>query len=196
MSVLFTPGPCTRIAPHCQPGGWRGGYTPRHPWGATRIQWGTHRDGAFVEACPPEPLGGFIRADASTLAEAEDRAWAKLQRALSCPGHEYERRNYRNGAGFCRHCNRFESRAFEPLERCAVCAAPTYHLPRSGQWYCAAHASLAPDPEPGTPEHATWLFLREADPDEPLDLEVLGEVLEGIAEGLRPFDAGPGRVDS
>jgi hypothetical protein len=67
---------------------------------------------AFVEAFPPD---GFIRGEGETLQEAEDSAWAQYVRETGCGGHEFERRGYRNGAGFCKHCGAFRSKVFKEL---------------------------------------------------------------------------------
>ena len=51
---------------------------------------------AFVEASPRDP-NTFLRGEGSTVEDAEDNAWAKLQQYLSCPSptgdHEYETRD-------------------------------------------------------------------------------------------------------
>ena len=46
--------------------------------------------------------------------KAEDQAWIKYRKIINCKGHELERRGYKNGAGFCKHCNLFVCGAFEP----------------------------------------------------------------------------------
>lgn len=97
------------------------------PWPAdVHVQGGEHgvvlhRDSsknygtAFVEAFPPEPEGGFIRGEGSTLAEAEAKAWEQYGREVACEGHEFERRGYTNGAGFCTKCNGFRGGVFPEL---------------------------------------------------------------------------------
>jgi hypothetical protein len=70
---------------------------------------------AFFEAFPENPRT-FIRGEGKTVKEAEEKAWEKLQGYLACEGHEFERRNYKNGVGFCKYCNMFKSHAFKPLE--------------------------------------------------------------------------------
>ena len=146
-----------RIAEQHLPGGWRStganAHTPRDAWPADcLVQWGSKglvfaqgaRTTAFFEAFPQEPAT-FIRGEGATVAEAEEAAFAKWHRILACPGHDFERRTWRNGSGACRHCDLFNSRAFEPLERCTVCQCPTYYslgVDAGGQqhWYCEAHA--------------------------------------------------------
>lgn len=68
---------------------------------------------AFFEAFPREP-DTFIRGEGKTIEEAEAQAWEHLERIKACPGHEYEKRGYTNGAGLCRHCDLFKSKVFEP----------------------------------------------------------------------------------
>jgi hypothetical protein len=98
---------------------------------------------AFFEACPPET---FIRGEGKTIPEAEADAWKQYQRILACPGHEFERRGYDNGAGFCKHCNMFKGNAFEPLHNCAVCGVATYHThDTNGNWYCLEHMGQIPE---------------------------------------------------
>ncbi len=154
-----------RIAEHCAPGGWRHAaepYTPAAAWPEDcYVQWGS--DGvvlsrskgsyrtAFFEAFPSEPAT-FIRGEGATVAEAEAKAFAAFEHYRACAGHEFERRGYTNGAGFCKHCGLFASKAFEPTTLCHVCGTPTNHScgytkdaetgARQAFWYCEAHAHL------------------------------------------------------
>jgi len=68
---------------------------------------------AFFEAFPNNPAT-FLRGEGKTIEEAEEQAWQKFQRYLACAGHEFEKRGYTNGAGFCKHCNMFACKVFEP----------------------------------------------------------------------------------
>lgn len=76
---------------------------------------------AFFEAFPEDPRSGFMRGEGKTLAEAEEKAWEQYQVWLCCDGKgpqphgPYERRQYRNGAGFCTRCGIWMSQVFEPL---------------------------------------------------------------------------------
>jgi hypothetical protein len=87
----------------------------------------------FMEVYPPG--ASFIRGEGETPAACEDACWAAYQRALHCvegrTEHELEPRGYKNGAGFCKHCNTFVSHAFtaEQLgQHCKVCGtATTWH---------------------------------------------------------------------
>lgn len=98
---------------------------------------------AFVEAFPTQPAT-FIRGEGPTLEEAEKQAWAKYERvAAGDHEHEYEDRGYRNGAGFCKHCDLFTSNVFTPTELgsfCSVCETPTFWTNVAGQVYCETHA--------------------------------------------------------
>jgi hypothetical protein len=96
----------------------------------------SHYRTAFFEAFPRNP-DTIIRSEGKNIEEAEEKAWARLQKITSCTGHEYERRGYKNGAGFCKHCNLFTSNVFEPDEECYLCKNKTYYgQTRDKQWYC------------------------------------------------------------
>ena len=115
------------IRDHCLPGSYhnREGWTPRCAWPEDcTVQWGgdglvfapdgTHAyTTAFFEAFPTEP-STFLRGEGPTVEAAEAEAFAKLERYLACPGHEFEKAGYTNGAGLCKHCRLFRSRIFEP----------------------------------------------------------------------------------
>lgn len=100
---------------------------------------------AFFEAFPKSP-STFIRGEGRDLQAAEADAWAKWQKITQCPGHEFERRGYKNGLGFCQHCGMSFSRAFEPEHICVICQTPTDHATDiNGNHYCEQHASLIPE---------------------------------------------------
>lgn len=118
------------IADHCRVDGWRGRrepYIPQQDWpSSTYVQWGSsgvvfRQEGgdystAFFEAFPREPeLKTFIRGEGVDVQAAEASAFAKLEHYRACPGHEFERRGYTNGAGFCKHCGMFQSGVFPKL---------------------------------------------------------------------------------
>lgn len=144
------------IAEHHLPGHWRSTGKNAHElvcdwpdgcyvqWGASGIVFGKDgaRQTAFFEAFPVEPKT-FIRGEGETIAAAEEAAFAKLQRILTCPGHEFERGGRSDGFGYCKHCHMGQANAFEPLTRCHVCDKPTaYSLGhKDGQefWYCEEH---------------------------------------------------------
>lgn len=106
-------------------------HVARHPWPAdVFVQGGDHgvvfsrnRDPyqtAFVEAFPGST---FLRGEGATISEAEDKCWARYQRYLNCDGKleqgqwhgPYERRTYRNGAGFCTLCGIWMNKVLPPL---------------------------------------------------------------------------------
>lgn len=116
----------------------RGTVPAQHPWpedieclqgGGDGVVFGGKEGSyrtAFVEAS--DKRFGFIRGEGATVALAEDAAWAKAQKAMGCPGHEYEARGYTNGCGFCKHCGRFATKVFTLAEvgsLCAACGEPT-----------------------------------------------------------------------
>lgn len=64
---------------------------------------------AFFEAFPDGKVsttGGFIRGEGETIAEAEDKAFAKFLKESSC-NHLWGREHYRNSGQLCRHCRAF-----------------------------------------------------------------------------------------
>ena len=100
---------------------------------------------AFFEAFPKNP-NTFIRGEGKTIEDAEKKSWEVLQQYKSCSHHEFERRGYENGVGFCKHCNLFNSHAFEPLNKCTVCGTPTHYMQvLDGNWYCKEHEDCIPD---------------------------------------------------
>lgn len=129
-----------------------------HDWPAgTFVQGGKsgvvfRRDGgsyrtAFVEAVLPDSDSGdrgpFIRGEGDTLAQAEADAFTKWQQTDACPGHEYETRGYRNGAGICKHCGRFAIGVFDVKvvgHPCTDCGVGTnYFMDEDNRWFCEEH---------------------------------------------------------
>jgi len=97
---------------------------------------------AFFEAFPRNP-DTFIRGEGKTIEEAEEKAWNKFQKYNACSNHEFERKGYTNGAGFCKHCGLFKSKCFEPTTLCSICNKPTdYGLDKLGNHFCEEHYSL------------------------------------------------------
>jgi hypothetical protein len=120
-----------------------------HDWGCfcqagdngivfTRI--GSYRT-AFFEAFPEDP-NTFIRGEGKDIVEAEENAWVQFEKIKNCKEHEFERKGYRNGGGFCKNCGLF-SVVFEPLEKCCICGVPTYYTyDKDDNWYCPEHERL------------------------------------------------------
>ena len=118
------------ILRHCMPGGHNHfGYSPVCAWPEDcQVQWGArgivlrredkggNYETAFFESFPKDPQT-FIRGEGVTIEEAEIQAFQAFQKYQACQNHEFERRGYTNGAGFCIHCNLFNSQAFEPIPR-------------------------------------------------------------------------------
>lgn len=131
-----------------------GMYNCQHEWpadcfvqcgtaGIVFTEEGSYRT-AFFEAFPRNP-DTFIRGEGESVETAEESAWSQWQKHLACPGHEFERRGYRNGAGFCKHCGLFAARAFEPTTLCLVCQKPTnYASDKDGDFYCEEHVDQIP----------------------------------------------------
>jgi hypothetical protein len=98
---------------------------------------------AFFEAFPKDILPGgsiFIRGEGKTIEEAEKMTYERYLKYKACDHPEYERRDYRNGGGFCVKCGMFNGKAFEPLEKCSACGTPTYYgRDKSGNWFCKVH---------------------------------------------------------
>lgn len=105
----------------------------------------------FFEAFPRNP-NTFIRADSAiSIADAENKAFAKHQNHLSCKlDHanpvNFERRNYKNGLGFCINCGMSVSEIFQPLEKCCQCEKNTYYTQdNTGKWWCEKCWENVPD---------------------------------------------------
>lgn len=128
-------------------------YYTNFPWEGRidGIQGGTNgfvvvRGGESYRTAFVEVQGGeidFIRGEGETIAKAEERAWAIFKRNTSCPGHEYEPRGCKNGAGFCQHCNQFAVKVFTAEQlglRCVVCNVYANHYWDSNGVYCREHS--------------------------------------------------------
>jgi hypothetical protein len=102
---------------------------------------------AFFEAFPNNPKC-FIRGEGKTIQEAEESCWQKYQKILNC-NHEMERRDRKDGYGYCKHCS-YSSTVFEPLTKCCKCGKSTsYTQDYKGKWYCQKHNRFKPkNPNP------------------------------------------------
>ena len=97
---------------------------------------------SFFEAFPNNP-DTFIRGEGETIELAEKAAWEKFKKYNSCSNHEFERRGYTNGAGFCKHCGLFKSKCFEPTTLCYICKKPTdYDCDQLNNYFCEEHSSM------------------------------------------------------
>lgn len=73
----------------------------------------------------PENAATMLGADGITFEECEEKCWEKYQEYQRCQ-HTFTRESpdgvhYTNGAGFCKHCGMFKSKAFEPETVCTAC---------------------------------------------------------------------------
>lgn len=162
-----------------------GRYVLRHPWPIEAVVNGG-RSGlvlsrtsdsyttAFVEASLTEPAT-FLRGEGATIEEAEDTAWAKYQRVTANDhDHEFETRGYSNGAGFCKHCNLFQSGIFSLQEIgsvCHLCGDDMYDTV-AGQMYCKAHAPSAEEARRMRQE-----YREKGNPTNPIE-----DLLDALAE--------------
>jgi len=103
---------------------------------------------AFFEAFPKNP-SCFLRGEGSSIQEAEEQCWEKYLKVTTC-NHEMERRDRRDGYGYCKYCS-YSSMVFEPLDKCCKCGIPTrYSVDYKGNHYCKKHNRIKPkDPNRG-----------------------------------------------
>jgi len=112
---------------------------------------------AFFEAFPTEPKC-FIRGEGKNIKEAEEEAWNKYQKIITCE-HEMERRTRTDGYGYCKHCS-YSSMVFEPLTKCCKCKKPTaYTKDYKGKWYCKKHSYTMPK----NPNPSRWEKMHNMD---------------------------------
>jgi hypothetical protein len=109
------------IAEHHRPGHWLAKdteYKPSCAWPEKcYVQWGSSgvvlsAEGnyrtSFFKAFPNNNSGGFIRAEGSTIEEAEAAAFFKYRKEVAC-NRRWGRKGYLNGGGFCHHCGAFKT---------------------------------------------------------------------------------------
>ena len=135
---------------------------------------------AFFEAFPENP-STFIRGEGKTIVEAELIAWKQFQKIIACTNHEFERRAYKNGVGFCKHCNLFNADAFLPSTLCCKCNQPTYWTnDKDGNFWCETCAENMPYEM----RSETWKMLHEdEDMPEPTE-EDFKQILDNISKIL------------
>jgi len=83
----------------------------------------------------------FIRGEGATINDAENKAWEQFNKIINCECHEFERRDYDNGAGFCKNCGLFKSDAFEPTTKCKFCLNTTYYMRLTDNEMCCEECS-------------------------------------------------------
>ena len=80
-------------------------------------------------------FGYWEEDDLNTVLLTEKNAWDKYQKIIVC-NHEMERRDRKDGYGYCKHCS-YSSMVFEPLTRCCKCGIPTnYCSDYKNNFYC------------------------------------------------------------
>ena len=101
---------------------------------------------AFFEATPTfGELSTFIRGEGKSVTEAEAACWKHFERMRDCKGHDFDRRNRRDGYAYCKHCG-FSDTVFEPLEHCKVCGIATYFTHDvDNNYYCKNHEDSIPE---------------------------------------------------
>ena len=123
-------------------------YQCQHNWDCFVQCGGSINHGFFFEAFPDT----FLRGDSKiSLADAEDKVWQKLKKHNACdldhtdPAN-FDKRDYRNGVGFCIKCGLFRSKIFPPSEICVKCGANTYYTcDKNGGWWCEECSPTIPE---------------------------------------------------
>lgn len=111
---------------------------------------------AFFEAFPKNP-NTFIRGEGKTIEEAEEMAYVQFEKISNCQNHEFEKRGYTNGAGFCKHCNLFKTNVFDPDHNCKICNVPTYYsFDKNKEVYCENCKHLMPESD-----KPDWMIMHE-----------------------------------
>jgi hypothetical protein len=79
-----------------------------------------------------------IRGDGSSIIEAEDNAWIKYSKYLSCNDkHDYERKSD-SGLGFCRTCH-ITTRKLANISKCTCCNRTGVVLYIGNELHCLEH---------------------------------------------------------
>jgi hypothetical protein len=127
-------------------------YDTKYKWPCKAQCGGSEVHGWFFEAFPDQ---GMIRSDSKvSLEEAEERAWKRFIIANNCPydhrnPENLDRRNYKNGCSFCKHCGTFLDSGYtglEPSVHCLECNKPTYYAQdKHGYWHCETHYKALPN---------------------------------------------------
>ncbi len=158
------------------------GYTLKFDWpdGTVLVPHKTHYFYDFEVYLPTPDC--YYRGFGYTLAEAELCAWDKFQKFNSCKGHEFERREYTNGVGFCKHCNLFKSKAFPPAFNCKICGIATNYCKDDDlNYYCEEHSH----DNKGKEYQKHLQMLKELEEEPELTEEDFSEVLDDVIERMR-----------
>ncbi len=97
---------------------------------------------SFFEAFPTiHNVKTFIRGEGSTLVEAEQDAYEKLNKKKKCKEHDWVRNDGRverkDGYATCTKCA-LSGHALEPTTQCTICKSPA-KLTNLDKFYCDAH---------------------------------------------------------
>lgn len=97
-----------------------------------------HYRTAFFEAFPNNP-SCFIRGQGQTIEEAEEQAWTKYEKIISCTNHEWDRKERSDGYAYCLKCP-LSGSFLEPLTKCVVCQTPTAkYTDKNENHHCLNH---------------------------------------------------------
>lgn len=97
------------------------------------------KDGFNFEIYSQDP-DSYFSGWGDNFKEAEEKGWKKFQAYRNCDQHDFERRDYTNGVGFCKKCNLFKSKAFLPSTICVICKEPTnFAYDSEKNYYCKIH---------------------------------------------------------
>ncbi len=99
------------------------------------------KDGFNFEIYSQDP-DSYFTGWGDNFKEAEEKGWKKFQGYKNCDAHDFERRGYTNGVGFCKKCNLFKTNAFPPAFNCEICGIPTnYSYDDDKKYFCQKHES-------------------------------------------------------
>lgn len=179
------------------------------PWPeGTSIQGGGLYRTPFIEVAPAGKT--FIRGEGETLADAEKAAWKKYQIWINCDGSgphgPWEARGRQNGSGFCTRCGTWGSEVLEPSDKFkAEALACTAVIERYGDgiilhrsWRDLVEEETAiilndmvgdssmPMVRTVTPPTEEEMAAIRKEEEEPLDLSILGDLLQAIVDAPGP----------
>lgn len=127
-------------------------YQTKYKWPCSAQCGGCEKYGWFFEAFPDQ---GMIRTDSKeSIEDCEEKAWKKFLLANNCPyDHKdpanLDRRDYKNGCSFCKHCGTYLDPSYSgllPTTTCTTCGVPTYwSYDKFDNWYCQEHFQQLPD---------------------------------------------------
>ena len=147
----------------------------------------------YFEIYSKNPDSYFCSPSGKTLEEAEKIGYEKYLKYVNCTGHEFERRDYKNGVGFCDHCGLFKSKAFLPSTLCVTCKIPTQHCYDSFKnYYCEIHEIDNKD-EKYLKQKKEWESFKEKMKkinESPVEKEKFKESLKTVMHKLADSDLG------